>query len=516
MTHDRSDQPSRSQDKQPREIELKLAVPDSSTEGLAEHLRTRMAKTGRTNRRHEITTYFDTPDQALLGRGMSLRIRTGEGGHVQTLKASHRETVAADRAEWEWRIKHDKPDLRPLEQILVAQDLPPKLDLQSVFSTDIDRTVSILDLDGGAATVEAAYDQGLIATADAQQPVRELELELRKGDAAPLYRLAVELHAAAPLMLESESKATRGYRLKNDTQPVARKASDVPLERHLSAVEAGRRILQAGLGHLLANQPAALAGDAEGVHQMRVAIRRVRAALVLFKPHLERHAASLFESELRRVGRIFGWARDWDVFCLQILPQTLKTPSDEAWRDLLLKPAMVARAGAHRDLCAEIRGPAFTALVLGMAAWAEGKRLLADPVRTRPIEDLCPTLLDDLARKVDRRGRRIKDRSDTELHALRKSLKKLRYGIDFVRPLFHARAINAYLRNCKKLQQTLGDINDAATAMALAERLACDVHVGLAPAVGALAEQLEFRRAEALGDLAKRWRDFAEQPKFWS
>lgn len=464
-------------------------------------------------RRHEVTTYFDTPDHVLARVGMSLRVRAADDRHVQTLKANRLESIVADRAEWEWPVEHDAPDLRLIEQAPTTPELPAGLNLEPVFSTEIDRTTTTLDLDGGAALVEAAYDEGTIRAGEKQQPVRELELELRKGDPAPLYRLALELHAAAPLTLENESKAARGYRLKTGAKPAARKAEAVPLGRHASAAQAFQQILSTQLGHLLSNQAAALAGDAEGVHQMRVAIRRIRAALALFQPYLEPHAESLFRAALRRVGRVFGEARDWDVFCLQVVPSALQAPRDAVWRDVLLEPAAAARAAAYADFCREVRGPAFTGLVLGLAAWAAEKRLLHGSAQ-KPIEDLCPDLLDRLARKVERRGRHI-EHSDTERHALRKSLKKLRYAIGFVRPLYRSNAIKSYLHDCKKLQQTLGDLNDTVAATGLANRLVGETRIDLAPAVGVLAEQLERRRNDALGDLAKRWKSFRDRPHFW-
>jgi CHAD domain-containing protein len=248
---------------------------------------------------------------------------------------------------------------------------------------------------------------------------------------------------------------------------------------------------------------------------MRIAIRRLRAALALFQPFLEPHAAALFTDELRRVGRVLGEARDWDVFCLQILPAVLAAERDVGWRDLLLEPATAARTAAHDAFTREIRSPAFTRLVLGLAAWAEEMRLSGNPEPWRPLEDLYPALLDRLVTKVARRGRRIRHRSETELHALRKSLKKLRYGIDFLRPVLHPGLLRPYRHDCKKLQQALGDINDTVTATALAERLVKGTRLDLAPAVGALAEQLRLRRDGALDHLAKRWDALSDQPRFW-
>ena len=69
-----------------------------------------------------------------------------------------------------------------------------------------------------------------------------------------------------------------------------------------------RGIVVDALSHLLMNGAAALAGDAEGIHQTRVSIRRLRSALVVFEPLLEPHAASFFQDELKRVGRVIGEA----------------------------------------------------------------------------------------------------------------------------------------------------------------------------------------------------------------
>ena len=75
-------------------------------------------------RRHEVTTYFDTPDHALAQAGLSLRVRRTEGKRVQTLKANPKSGVTADRAEWEWPVQQDEPDLSLLTQTPIAENLP--------------------------------------------------------------------------------------------------------------------------------------------------------------------------------------------------------------------------------------------------------------------------------------------------------------------------------------------------------------------------------------------------------
>jgi hypothetical protein len=129
------------------------------------------------------------------------------------------------------------------------------------------------------------------------------------------------------------------------------------------------------------------------------------------------------------------------------------------------------REAAHRQLAAEVTAPAFTALALGMAAWVEQDAVPGDAALNQLMVDLAPRLLDRMARKVRRRGRRLGHHSDAERHALRKSLKKLRYGVDYLRSLYPDEAVDGYLQRCKKLQKLLVETNDAVTAPGLADRL---------------------------------------------
>jgi triphosphatase len=123
-----------------------------------------------------------------------------------------------------------------------------------------------------------------------------LELELRDGAPAALYGLALCLNAATPLSIELESKAARGYRLIACSAPAATKAASIELDRDVASREGLRLIVGEILSHLLSNKSAALTGDAVGVHQVRVAIRRLRTALRLFAPRLEPHALAAFQS----------------------------------------------------------------------------------------------------------------------------------------------------------------------------------------------------------------------------
>src|SRR4051794_9952722 len=137
--------------------------------------------------RHERTTYFDTSDEALARSGLSLRVRCTDGRHIQTVKANRSNGAAADRDEFEWPLETDKPDLRLAARTPLAEHLPSGQALNPVVETDIRRTIHIVRLDDDTV-VEAAFDEGMIAAGEAARPVRELELELKQGTPAALFR----------------------------------------------------------------------------------------------------------------------------------------------------------------------------------------------------------------------------------------------------------------------------------------------------------------------------------------
>jgi inorganic triphosphatase YgiF len=123
--------------------------------------------------------------------------------------------------------------------------------------------------------IEVAIDHSEIRTADgdAVEPISEIELELKRGDPATLYDLALRLLQVAKTRLEMRSKAERGYRLLGTaTAPRPVQAKPVRLNPAMTVEAALQLYGQRCLNHLLRNEVVALAGDSEAIHQMRVAV----------------------------------------------------------------------------------------------------------------------------------------------------------------------------------------------------------------------------------------------------
>jgi len=489
----------------PDEIEVKFALTDAAEAALANHPLLRSPGAAKPVGRRESTTYYDTAGGALAGLGASFRVRWAAGRHVQTLKLRDG-TGPFARGEWEWTLPGPQPDPAHLAETPLGGAPGPLLPL---FAVEVTRRARVIAYDGAA--IELVLDRGTLRAGGREEPIREMELELKRGDPSALLRLARVLQTDLGLVLGAEAKSDRGRRLLSGRPRPVERGGAVTFPAGIVAAGAFRAIALSTLALLTANQPAAAAGVMEGVHQMRVAIRRLRALLALFRPHLDPEAEARWSEGLRALGRVLGEARDWDVFLAETLPAAAADGVPETVLAPLRDTARAEQSAAHARMREEFARPALSALVLGLAAWVEDA---ASPsgdagggALARPLAELAPDLEERLERRARRRGRRIRHRDEEALHDLRKALKKLRYGIEFLAPLHRPKRVKRYLQHCKLLQERLGGLNDAAVAESLAVRLAL-LDPALEGPAGALRDWAGTRREAVRARLPKGWRAF--------
>ncbi|GCE82647.1 CYTH and CHAD domain-containing protein [Komagataeibacter diospyri] len=498
----------------PRETELKLLFTDQAHALLDRHFAAINGEKG--CKKHLVTTYYDSPDLLLRQSGLSLRIRRAGRQRIQTLKATGEgNQLALDRREWEWVIKSDRPDLSVLSETPFGPQITALQEkLLPVWVSDVHRTTHIFRHE--RALVEAAIDEGCVRAGSARDMVRELELEIREGPVRVLYDLALALQAVVPLRLGVLTKAERGYRLLTGAPAVSVRNGRPLLSGKITLADGFSILIRSGLNTLINNQPAAEAGDPEGIHQMRVAIRQLRTMLqmIAYKDQ-DRSVLNLFQSELRRIGRELGEARDWDVLCLQTLPAAFATHDEGDLIRMLTDVAQEKRTAAHQQLRRELETPALTTLILSLAAWIEETAFPGGKDgQAVSLSHIVPKRLDRLARRVKGRGKHIRGLSPQERHALRKSLKKLRYGVNYFSALYPAHAVKTYVKRCKKLLRHLGEINDATVAATLIGTLG-ETHLEIAPVVGIFARWNDKRQRHALRSLASAWKVFRDTELFW-
>ncbi len=465
---------------------------------------------------HQLTTYHDTPDNLLFAAGLTLRIRQENASFVQTVKSVDAGVgLAISRTEWEWPVANGIPDVGKLagvpELVTIAGQIADRL--EPVIATDVWRTKQLVALADGAVA-EAALDVGHIVSGSLSEPVCELELELKQGPVAPLYGLALRFVEAAPLWISAQSKAARGWSLRNGADGGALKLPKTSIAKKASARAGLQQIIGALLSHLTANIAPTLAGDPEALRQMRGALRQLRAVLALFRPLLDKGEVAGLTGPLQRFARTFGAARDWDVFCLQTLPAVMADLPQQDWTDLSAL-ARENRAAVHAAVHSTICGPHLTHLILTLALWAE---TLANGPQTHLSErlsDFAPKRLDTFAAQARRAGRHPTKLSMPALHDFRKALDRLNTAIRFLGGTYPAQSVAAYRTCSDAVRDIIGAANDAQVTRALADELAQDANCARTATVTALCTWADRRQADALTGLKPAARDFGKASEFW-
>ncbi len=293
-----------------------------------------------------------------------------------------------------------------------------------------------------------------------------------------------------------------------DKEPRAGTAPDVAL-----------RLIVAGCRADLVKYRAVVATSRRsiGIHQTRVALRRLRAAFSLFRGAVDGPPGAALSAEAKWLAGECAPARDLHVFLTE-------TVSDV--------PPLVRRvsnrlAAAHLERArAALAGARFTAFDRQLSAFAA-----KSPVATPPAKSPAPALrLDDFGRgvletrhrKVIRRAHRLEQLDSERLHRLRIAIKKLRYAATYLRPAFASAtfaspAAKAYIEATVRLQGALGALNDRAAAaqvvadLALAARPTEDVTQPLK----VLAKQAASGGKRRRRRLERAWKDFRKAERFW-
>lgn len=461
------------------EVEIKLAARPQDLPKLKQALLTISAK-GEERNASLHSTYFDTPELELLRQEMVLRVRRDGPDFIQTVKTG-RANGGADllsREEWEDRVTAEAVDLG-------APNTGPQLafvagtELRPLFATNVSRIVIMLE-PNAATSIEAAIDTGEIRAlgGSAADPVSEIELELKRGETAALYDVALRLLDVAPLRFSLITKAERGYRLANGGgAPEPRFARDVTISPEMTVEAVLQTIGRHSIAHILGNEPAVLAQVPEGNHQMRVALRRLRSMLGTLRPVLPPEHYNWANGELKWLADSLGNARNWDVFMLTLLkPVAEALPRDEELKRLA--EACARRRQEEYEKAREaVLSPRFTATILRLARWFETRAWRDQPVSedsarlVGPITAVATELIEERMRKFLKRSRHFGRLDEVERHELRIACKKLRYTIEFLGSLYDPEKVEMFLKRLKPIQEDLGNANDVAVAHGLLETL---------------------------------------------
>lgn len=272
------------------------------------------------------------------------------------------------------------------------------------------------------------------------------------------------------------------------------------------------------LAHLRGNEPAALAGDPEGVHQMRVALRRLRAAVAALKEAMPAADRRAVRRELARLDALLAPARNLDVVLLDLLPPVRRACPGDPDLDHLAGALAWMRRAAYDRLAAELRSAGHEAAMQALARrLAGGGESAAPKPDDTTVGALLPALLDRRWRAVKRRSKGFRRQSPRARHRLRIAIKKLRYAIELFGGARSGGDAEALLKRLRRVQDGLGDASDVRAARAFLRRL-CP---GTAPQrrLARAGKRLLAWHARALAGrertLRRELRRLRRTPRFW-
>lgn len=515
----------------PQETELKLELHPEDLPRLLAH----PLLSGAAPRRERLfNTYFDTSTLALRAQRMAVRERRVGRRTLLTVKTAGTSVGGLSRrGEWEAACRPGRFDFAALlgDDVLAQQLLSVAWQLVPVFRTDFTRRSWTLA--HGGAVVEVALDQGAITTGNAEgkhrRAILELELELLSGPVDALLDLAHTLalgpsgQAAQGLRLlpAQRSKAERGYALFTGERLSPAKAGPLVLDARMSPVTAFQAAALSCLAHLQANEagvlepgPDGALPDPEFVHQARVALRRLRTGLRLFRAHLPRRFVAHWAAEWKALAGRLGDARNWDVFVTERLPAWRPEPLEGApltpAEQALLDWVQDQRRAAHRR-AAQALGESGHALRL----LAFTRAVLALQPRDEPAPNLPDWARGALRQRhaaLQAEARRARRLGPEGRHELRIVLKKLRYAQEFLASVLPPRRLERSTEALADAQELLGQLNDLSTAQALL----ATVPEGLAtPWVERWQNDLQAQLASGLQALPSMERALARTPTPW-
>lgn len=505
----------------PTEIELKLRITAADTARLKRHPAIKPLLSEKPKTRRLVSIYYDTPQLTLFDQRITLRVRRMSGGWFQAVKGGGSSLAGLhQRMEWEDIIASGHPDYTKItDPTLEALFAPPELRaaLKPIFTTDMQRTEWQL-IYPDATHIELALDVGhVVIDGEQREVISEIELEIKSGEPARLFELALELQRTIPLELENISKAQRGYAYYRPQPLSIKKASPTQLQPNQRAADAFKQIAWECLAQLQGNQDIVLHGsDIEGVHQMRVALRRLRSLFSVFGAVVDKTSSTELISDIKWISEVLGKARDLDVFISETLPPMMAALQQHPGLLMLQEKAVQAQHQAYIETHAAIHSQRYHRLQLAFGAWLEGGKWILPDAAELTVHALSQQILGKRHKQLKKHGQRLVHMHPEERHETRITAKKFRYAAEFFTSLSPAGSAKNFIRALADVQNILGTLNDIATTESLIRNL-----IGAHPN-RALDEALYLftgwnacNAAHQLQSMGEKWKAFAKQPAFW-
>jgi CHAD domain-containing protein len=438
---------------------LRLVLDSTQIASLLQH----PLLTATPKRRRVHLTHFDTADQKVATLGLSInesRVLRKTTLTVQCSKEiSSFWSAPSTPGTFDFATLIDDPETAEQLSQLTDQLVP----IYSIEASQRQWTVQIR-----SAQVNVLLEEGVISTGDeASLRTRsfcELELQLNTGQPAALYGVARLLSRQLRLHPSTDTLGDQAlaFSLGQTSGPV--KAKRVKIDAKESVIAVFKQVVWICLKQLQDNEEGVFApNNVEFIHQARVALRRLRTALRLFETELPAGFSDKWGQAWRDVGEQLGNARNWDVFCSELLPAMAADLGDHPDMLHLTEFAQAERQRAHAETQQWLHGRRYS---LTLVAFCEALLMLPDR-KTDRIDDFADKALKKRYKRFCRGARIAHTLNGEQRHEVRIDLKKLRYTLDFFESLYPQKQLQSFLGGLAETQELLGHMNDLVTGEAL-------------------------------------------------
>lgn len=382
--------------------------------------------------------------------------------------------------------------------------------------------------EGRATNIDLATEPGHVLMTVWNGVVRAVASEHRicrlrlEGDPQAIQDLAVALTAELDLAVPRASLAAEALASASGVPPTPRRLGAPELPADTSIADAFAHVV----GHLtdviLHFAPAAAEGQdgPEPVHQMRVAVRRLRSAIKVFQRALHNPLVNAADTGLKVLAAKLAPTRDWDVFATETAVEVAEVFVEDKRLQRLMAAVERRRRACHEELRAYLQSAAFRRLGIELACLA-GRQDWQAALDETAQGELAVQLRDFAARMLGKRLKRLMQVDEelvglepAALHSIRLRAKRLRYAAEMFSPLYSGKATARYIRRLSDLQDKLGALNDAAVAATLLAELNGNGG-NHAFAAGLILGFIGARNRRTRERIDKAWDKFARLTPFW-
>jgi CHAD domain-containing protein len=485
-------------------MKLVLGLPPDDAARLPRLARLAGLTADRRRRRAVSVVWHDTVDGTLAGRGLAL----AEQGRLWRL-----ETLAPEAKTWPPGATEEV-----LAQATALARLDHELPAGLLAVAQLDGHIITLPLHKDGVGLTLTLLQGTLGWARRRRPVCRLTLE---GPTGLVLELALALAAELELAIPAAALAAEAQAVANASAPAG--AAVPELRTGLSVGTAFELSVGRHAGAILREAQTVLSRDpgTEPVHQMRVAVRRLRSTIAVFRPAVFCPEVDAADQSLKALADRLGPARDLDVFVAETAATVGEALPEDASLARLRVTAEHHRRAAYTALRAWLRGAEFRRLAILLAALAEGTAWLTTTEAAQQaalglkLETFAAQALKRRLRRLTEAGDTIDHLDPTALHLIRLRAKRMRYAAEIFAPLFPRKATARFLRRLAAVQDRLGILNDAAVANTLLTELGATTG-GRAHAAGLVRGFLAARAGDARGRIARAWQRFHRLEPFWT